>query len=373
MNNFRKRVISGKDEYIFTSTVGTIVVGSSSSSSSAYAGLTSTKNGKDCQIQVSSKSSFISSVTIAKSTGTGKYNIRISYSSNNSLSQRYGTIKLIQDGSGNEVTVNVTQYGVSLAFEYAAVVLDGSANNTTSLGKPTTESITITSNPDWVNITQTSSYINITSLSATSTSGRWGTISFTGGGKSTSVEVYQMPSSYSTIDGYPYVIINGLKIATKNVGASSEKDVGNYYQWGVGATSYTYQSQYNTTISTDGEVLPSNLDTATQVMGGAWRMPTKRELGDAIYVCTRKGALYNNTIGVICRYNDTVFLFLPRSGYYESGSFTNSSYSNFWTSTSSTKRSGTYYSYYTYYNPDEMKIYDTRWRFSGFPIRAVHS
>ena len=39
-------------------------------------------------------------------------------------------------------------------------------------------------------------------------------------------------------NGHEYVEIGGIKWATMNVGASSETDYGNYYQYGKGAAQY---------------------------------------------------------------------------------------------------------------------------------------
>ena len=62
-----------------------------------------------------------------------------------------------------------------------------------------------------------------------------------------------------------------------NIGASSETDYGNYYQYGKGA------AQYAETVA-DGDYtgkedpLDSSVDTATQVWGGSWHMPTREQM-----------------------------------------------------------------------------------------------
>ena len=65
---------------------------------------------------------------------------------------------------------------------------------------------------------------------------------------------------------------SGTLWATMNVGASSETDYGNYYMYGKGIIQY---STSNTTYYGTEEPLSLFVDTARQVMGGDWRMPTK--------------------------------------------------------------------------------------------------
>lgn len=65
---------------------------------------------------------------------------------------------------------------------------------------------------------------------------------------------------------------SGTLWATMNVGATSVTDYGNYYMYGKGTT------QYNSSDSTytGSEItLNSNVDTATQVWGEGWHIPTK--------------------------------------------------------------------------------------------------
>ena len=115
------------------------------------------------------------------------------------------------------------------------------------------------------------------------------------------------------IKEYEYVDLglpSGLKWAKCNVGATSETDYGSYFQWGdiedksnsdYNWATYKYcNGSYNTmtkycTNSSDGTVdnkttLETEDDTATQIMGGDWRMPTASEYQ----------TLYNETLWVWC-------------------------------------------------------------------------
>ena len=101
-----------------------------------------------------------------------------------------------------------------------------------------------------------------------------------------------------TINNHEYVDLglpSGLRWATTNVGATNPEDYGNYYAWGETATkdSYTWETYtladggYGTLTKYCNEAsygtvdnkttLEATDDAATQIWGGAWRMPTDDE------------------------------------------------------------------------------------------------
>lgn len=114
------------------------------------------------------------------------------------------------------------------------------------------------------------------------------------------------------VGGYKYVTVDGVKWAINNVGASFDGDYGNYYQWGAGAN--TFQSnvdQYYTGTS----YFPSSYDTATQVMGSSWRMPTSGELesmSKAGYLGYSEIVKCNGIKGMLLRQK----VFFPLAGIY---------------------------------------------------------
>ena len=98
---------------------------------------------------------------------------------------------------------------------------------------------------------------------------------------------------------YKYVDLglpSGLKWAKCNIGAENETDYGDYFMWGSttpntadecnwakapfngGSSSYneTYFNSVKDTVCPNG-VLAKEYDTASQIMGGDWRMPTATE------------------------------------------------------------------------------------------------
>ena len=126
-------------------------------------------------------------------------------------------------------------------------------------------------------------------------------------------------------NGHEYVDLglpSGTKWATMNVGASSETDYGNYYQYGKGAAQYT-ETFNDSDYRGIEDPLDSSVDTATQVWGGSWHMPTKVQMEELVanttyeWVENYKGSGING--GTFTATNGAV-LFLPVAGYWYNGS-----------------------------------------------------
>ena len=126
-------------------------------------------------------------------------------------------------------------------------------------------------------------------------------------------------------NGHDYVDLglpSGTKWATMNVGASSETDYGNYYQYGKGAAQYAATSGDSNYSGTE-DPLDSSVDTASQVWGGSWHMPTRAQMQELTanttyqWVTNYKGSGING--GTFTATNGAV-LFLPAAGRWYSGS-----------------------------------------------------
>lgn len=143
------------------------------------------------------------------------------------------------------------------------------------------------------------------------------------------------------IINYDYVDLglpSGIKWATCNVGAAKETDWGNYYQWGAGTTTYQDTDQYYTGSE---ETLPSDYDTATQVMGDGWRMPTLDECQELLDNTTftwetnfngsgTNGGKFSKTVDGVERY-----VFIPAAGaYYNSYLYNEGTFGDIRSSTS---------------------------------------
>ena len=124
--------------------------------------------------------------------------------------------------------------------------------------------------------------------------------------------------------GHQYVDLglpSGTKWATMNVGASSETDYGNYYQYGKGAAQYAATSGDSNYSGTE-DPLDSSVDTASQVCGGSWHMPTRAQMQELTanttyqWVTNYKGSGING--GTFTATNGAV-LFIPAAGYWSPG------------------------------------------------------
>lgn len=126
-------------------------------------------------------------------------------------------------------------------------------------------------------------------------------------------------------NGHAYVDLglpSGTKWATMNVGASSETDYGNYYQYGKGAAQYAATSGDSNYGGTE-DPLDSSVDTASQVWGGSWHMPTRAQIEELTanttyqWVTNYKGSGING--GTFTATNGAV-LFIPAAGSWFDGS-----------------------------------------------------
>ena len=101
-----------------------------------------------------------------------------------------------------------------------------------------------------------------------------------------------------------------------NVGASSETDYGIYYMYGKGATQY---NSSDTAYTGSENPLDLSVDTARQVWGGAWHIPTAAQYMELIenttyqWVTDYKDSSKNG--GLFTAQNGNT-LFIPAAGSY---------------------------------------------------------
>jgi len=173
-------------------------------------------------------------------------------------------------------------------------------------------------------------------------------------------------------NGHDYVDLglpSGTKWATMNVGASSETDYGNYYQYGKGADVYSVTSGQTPYYETENP-LDSSVDTASQVWGGSWHMPTKAQMQELIanttyrWVTNYKGSGING--GTFTATNGAV-LFIPAAGdWYGSKQNRVGSEGNYWSSSPNDSD----YAYNLRFS-DSNKFVTDIFRTSGCSVRPV--
>lgn len=135
-----------------------------------------------------------------------------------------------------------------------------------------------------------------------------------------SVTIYQ-PGGSPVIDpfnGHEYVDLglpSGTLWAKMNVGANTEEDYGNYYQWGA-IEPYENKSQYYT-----GQTLTRERDIASISMGGSWITPSKEDFEELIentnvtlpYTEIGYGIKFTN------KNDSTKYIVFPYAGFYNYG------------------------------------------------------
>lgn len=172
-------------------------------------------------------------------------------------------------------------------------------------------------------------------------------------------------------NGHTYVDLglpSGTLWATMNVGASSETDYGNYYKYGLGASQYN-NAQANYTGNESP--LSSSADTAVQVWGGGWHMPTIEQMQELIdnttyqWVTNYKGSGING--GTFTATNGAV-LFIPAAGVWFNGSQSGvGDYGYCWGSSPNGSNSA----YYLYFHDDGYKRVHNDNREGGYAVRPV--
>ena len=161
---------------------------------------------------------------------------------------------------------------------------------------------------------------------------------------------------------------NGPKFAEYNVGVTDGKaeSYGGYYCWGSSIDkdqSAAYKSGTDPLTGTD--------DTATNLWGNNWRMPTKAELEALLTNCdvewtTVGGVNGRKFTGKVAPYTSNS-VFLPAAGYCGYGGvYGQGSYGYYWSSTPS----GSYDASYLYFDSGYQNVYNYN-RYLGYSVRAV--
>lgn len=161
---------------------------------------------------------------------------------------------------------------------------------------------------------------------------------------------------------------DGPKFAVYNVGAENNKpeDFGGYYCWG---SSYDESEGWKGEFyDATGVILTGEYDTATNLWGDNWRMPTEEEFKALKENCSIK----NETVGDHTGHRFTGkgnyssnSIFLPDAGDYEDGKLIDPGLSYYW---SSTQRTDVGIVGATHWTDNLVKVW---YRNCGFSVRAV--
>lgn len=171
-----------------------------------------------------------------------------------------------------------------------------------------------------------------------------------------------------------------VKWSDINVGASSVKEIGDYYSWGEISTKKNYSwSTYKFgkdwgaltkyTLTDKKFVLDAEDDVAHVKWGGAWRMPTIEEFQELINKCTCTWTIVNGVKGLKVLAPNKNSIFLPAGGSkWNDDSLDIGSVGNYWTSSFSVENAPA--AWYIRFGKDEGIEWNCD-RNDGFTIRPV--
>lgn len=171
--------------------------------------------------------------------------------------------------------------------------------------------------------------------------------------------------------GHEYVdlgLTSGTLWATMNVGANSVTDYGNYYQFGKGADDYSVTSGV-TDYEYEGTENPlaASADTAVQVWGGRWHMPTRDQLEELTANTTYEWTTIDGVNGGKFTAQNGNYVFFPANGHYNRwGSITTGNTGYYWSSYSAGSGSRCYL-----WCENGSRAYSYEYSYNGCAVRPV--
>ena len=169
-------------------------------------------------------------------------------------------------------------------------------------------------------------------------------------------------------NGHAYVDLglpSGTKWATMNVGASSETDYGNYYMYGMG--SKTYDSTDTPYAGTE-DPLATSADTAAQVWGGDWHMPTQAQMQELTDNTTYEWTTINGVNGGKFTANNGNYVFFPAASYWFGSNRYGVGINGYYLGSSP---DGNKYAYFLNFNNGYKGVERGGNRENGYPVRPV--
>lgn len=155
------------------------------------------------------------------------------------------------------------------------------------------------------------------------------------------VKSFTTPFDYSKLEGVDLGL--SVKWANMNIGATQPEETGETFYWGQtsASTSKDWHDFALSTLVSHGYIDNNNnlcpsYDTATELCGDKWRMPTKDEFQELIDKCERKIVEKNGKEVALITGPNGNFIYMPKRG----------SYFKYWTSTSSSSKAYYWNSYY---------------------------
>ena len=207
----------------------------------------------------------------------------------------------------NEVTLTMNKANQSAPTATGATVDYGSTATATASGGGAQGSL------EWSNGNTR------TAIGSQSTQARWsGNSNYNASPWSNSVTL-EVKSSHAGHEFVDLGLPSGTKWATMNVGATGMTDYGNFYQYGKGAAQYAATSGESRYSGTE-DPLATSADTAKQVWGGSWHMPTKAQFEELTANTTYEWTTIDGIDGSKFTAQNGNYVFFPAAGYMNYGS-----------------------------------------------------
>lgn len=182
----------------------------------------------------------------------------------------------------------------------------------------------------------------------------------------------------------PFVDLGlSVKWASKNLGAESSTDYGDYYSWGELTSSNTFSwatyidnpyDEMDNWIGCSlitGDICGGTADVASMVLGNGARMPSRNEMQELINKCKWEWTKVDNVNGYKVTGPSGAHIFLPAGGLIDGSEVSNAgTYGGYWSgsiSPNSTSMAGILYFYGA-----TMHALQNSNRYIGRSIRAVH-
>ena len=127
-------------------------------------------------------------------------------------------------------------------------------------------------------------------------------------------------------NGHQYVDLglpSGTLWAKYDVGATSESEYGNEYEWGAGDKTYQETEGHSDWPEEEDGYLVESADTAIQVWGGSWHMPTQTQFAELKESTTYEWITDFNGSGInggkfTSKTDTTNYVFFPYGTYWSS-------------------------------------------------------
>jgi hypothetical protein len=152
-----------------------------------------------------------------------------------------------------------------------------------------------------------------------------------------------------------------------NVGASSETNYGNYYQYGKGAAQYSATSGDSKYGGTE-DPLDSSVDTAAQVWGGSWHMPTKTQFEELVANTTYEWTTINGVNGGKFTAQNGNYIFIPAAGGCYKGSQNDVGIRGYYFSSTP---DGSTWAYFLNVEDNGLIVGEGGFRDAGYSVRGV--